>query len=490
MVRSEAEALLLENNLIKTLDAALQHPVSRRQELSVPEDRVARAFRASPTTAARSTSKHRYFGPYPERLGGEGIDPAAAEGVPPAHLRGHGVRQPHAALPAVPDQALLGPVRRLHRRPRTTRSDVANAERFLQGEHAGADGLAAGADDGARRGAASSSRRPSCATRSAALSRVLHQQSVEDNTGVRPATSTSSRSRSQGGQACVNLAMVRGGRHLGDRPYFPTHVEDAIDDRSASEADAEDDDGARPRRRRRPRCRCSRPSSPSTTSTAACRRCWSLSHAVDKALIEALSPQQRRAASPSLHQPREQRRAWLEMCIKGAELQLARLLAEEGSQQARTRALVDALDLAVEDLDTVPRRVLRHQPHRRRGDAGVVRGVRGPQDAELRSTAATTSTASRRGDDYAAMRQVLTRRYAKLVEAAAPGRRRGLPDLVLVDGGRGQVVGGARGVRGARPRAGADRRRREGRGPQGRPGGAGVRRRPRRRSASAASRRR
>ena len=48
------------------------------------------------------------------------------------------------------------------------------------------------------------------------------------------------------------------------------------------------------------------------------------------------------------------------------------------------------------------------------------------------------------GDDYAAMRQVLTRRYAKLAEAAADaggeGKKARLPDLVLVDGGRGQVA--------------------------------------------------
>jgi excinuclease ABC subunit C len=42
------------------------------------------------------------------------------------------------------------------------------------------------------------------------------------------------------------------------------------------------------------------------------------------------------------------------------------------------------------------------------------------------------------GDDYAAMRQVLTRRYTKLAEAARNGNAK-LPDLVLVDGGKGQV---------------------------------------------------
>ena len=42
------------------------------------------------------------------------------------------------------------------------------------------------------------------------------------------------------------------------------------------------------------------------------------------------------------------------------------------------------------------------------------------------------------GDDYAAMRQVLTRRYTKLAEAARNGDAK-LPELVLVDGGKGQV---------------------------------------------------
>src|SRR4030095_1964108 len=74
-----------------------------------------------------------------------------------------------------------------------------------------------------------------------------------------------------------------------------------------------------------------------------------VSHPVDRALVDALALQSGLKVTVQ-HQPREQRRAWLDMCITGAELRLAQLLAEEGSQQARTRALVDAPALQSEDL--------------------------------------------------------------------------------------------------------------------------------------------
>jgi excinuclease ABC subunit C len=189
-----------------------------------------------------------------------------------------------------------------------------------------------------------------------------------------------------------------------------------------------------------------------------------------------------------VHQPREQRRIWLEMAVKGCELALARLLSEEGSQRERTRAMVDALDLAVEDLDSF--RVECFDISHTAGEATqascVVYQDHKMQNSEYRRFNIEGITG---GDDYAAMRQVLRRRYEKLAALAAEApiprdAKQRLPDLVLVDGGRGQVAWRAR-CSGTGPGPVADRRRGEGRRPQGGAGGTGVRRRPREAGAAA-----
>ncbi len=260
------------------------------------------------------------------------------------------------------------------------------------------------------------------------LSRVLHQQGVEDNSGVTTKDADILAVQVEGGRACVNLAMVRGGRHLGDRPYFPAHVDDAS--QWAAEADADP---------------TAAPSAEVQVLEAFIAQHYLdgsvppllvLSHAVNKDLIDTLS-RHSGVKVTAQHQPRDARRAWLDMCITGARIKLAQLLAEEGSQQARTRALVDALDLAVDDMEKF--RIECFDVSHTAGEATqascvVYEGHR-MQPSLYRRYNVEGVTA---GDDYAAMRQVLLRRYTKLAQAISAGAAQ-LPDLVLIDGGRGQV---------------------------------------------------
>ena len=309
--------------------------------------------------------------------------------------------------------------------------DVANAERFLLGEQQEVM-EALQAQMMAHADALQFEQAAEIRNQLGALSRVLHQQAVEDNTGVTTKDADILAVKVEGGRACVNLAMVRGGRHLGDRPYFPKHVEDA------TALDGTEDAGERTSE------------SPEVLVLEAfiaqhyldggVPPLLVLSHAVDKGLVEALSLHSGVKVTAQ-HQPREPRRAWLDMCIKGAQLRLAQLLAEEGSQQARTRALVEALDLAVDDMDRF--RIECFDISHTAGEATqascVVFEGHKMQSAQYRRYNIADVTA---GDDYAAMRQVLLRRYTKLAVAAKDTITQGgtrLPDLVLVDGGRGQV---------------------------------------------------
>jgi excinuclease ABC subunit C len=117
------------------------------------------------------------------------------------------------------------------------------------------------------------------------------------------------------------------------------------------------------------------------------------------------------------------------MAQQNADLQLARLLSEEGSQQARTRALAQALDLAEDNLDAL--RVecfdISHTAGESTMASCVVFEGHKMQNSQYRRYTIEGITP---GDDYAAMRQVLERRYGKAEK---------LPDIVLIDGGKGQV---------------------------------------------------
>lgn len=425
VVRSEAEALLLENNLIKTL-----HPrfnILFRDDKSYPYLKI--ASHPYPRLAyyrGAVDKKHRYFGPYPSAW-------AVKESIQLLQkvfrLRTcEDTVFNHRTRPCLLYQIkrCSGPCVGLVS-PEDYARDVAHAERFLLGEQQEVmDTLQAQMMAHAEK--LEFEQAAEIRNQLGALSRVLHQQAV-DTGSDRDADILAV--KVQGGRACVNLAMVRGGRHLGDRAYFPTHVEEA------SAVAADEDDASET---------SERPSVEAQVLEAFIAQHYLdggvppllvVSHPVDKALLEALSVQTG-VRIHAVHQPREQRRVWLEMAVKGAELALARLLAEEGSQQARTRALVEALDLSPEDLDRFRIECfdISHTAGEATQAACVVFENHKMQNGQYRRYNIEGITP---GDDYAAMRQVLTRRYAKLAEAAGKGPAR-LPDLVLVDGGRGQVA--------------------------------------------------
>ena len=468
VVRSEAEALLLENNLIKTL--APRYNILFRDDKSYPYLKIAsHRFPRVAYYRGAVDQRHRYFGPFPSAW-------AVKESIQ--------MLQKVFRLRTCEDTVFANRTRPclLYQIKRCTgpcvelispddyARDVANAERFLAGDQQELMGTLQ-AQMMAHAEALKFEQAAEIRNQIGALSRVLHQQSVEDNTGVTTKDADVLAVRVEGGRACVNLAMVRGGRHLGDRAYFPAHVEDAMElaPEAADGADAPEAPEA-PEAPDAPDAAAAAtgavgltpdgsaldasdpaaPVPPSTSPEATVLEAFIaqhyldssvppllvLSHPVDKTLIEALSLQCGVKVTAQ-HQPREPRRAWLDMCIQGAQLKLAQLLAEEGSQQARTRALVEALDLAVENLDAF--RVecfdISHTAGESTQASCVVFETHKMQSAQYRRYNIEGITG---GDDYAAMRQVLTRRYAKIAVAATRGEAR-LPDIVLVDGGRGQV---------------------------------------------------
>ncbi len=438
VVRSEAEALLLENNLIKTLNPKFN--ILFRDDKSYPYLKLAsHTFARVAYYRGSVEKKHRYFGPYP-----------SAWAVKETILLLQKVFRLRTCEDTVFNNrtrpCLLYQIKRCsapcvgHITAEQYAQDVANAERFLQGQ---TQEILSGLEQQMLAHAENLRFEQAAELRNqmSALSKVLHQQSMEiggdkdvDILAVKV----------QGGKACVNLAMVRGGRHLGDRPYFPAHVENAVDT-AELDADPVPEEGDKATLEGQPPVIRKSKSLEALVLEAFVAQHYIdvpmpptlvCSEPVDKDLVAALIAQTG-VRFTAIHQPREQRRIWLDMAQKNANLQLARLLAEQGSQQARTRALAEALDLKMQDLAAL--RIECFDISHTAGEATqascVVFHEHRMQAAEYRRYNIEGITP---GDDYAAMRQVLTRRYSKLAEAARNHEAR-LPDLVLVDGGKGQV---------------------------------------------------
>ena len=441
VVRSEAEALLLENNLIKTLQP--RYNILFRDDKSYPYLQLTgvagkdgqgpapwQQFARLAYYRGAVNHKHRYFGPYPSAW-------AVKETIE--------LLQKVFRLRTCEDTVfnhrsrpcLLFQIRRCSGpcvgeiSPEDYAQEVAHAQALLRGE---ADTVLAQLQQRMMAHAERLEFELAAELRNqiAALSQVLQQQSVStaDDRDVDILAV-----RVQGGRACVNLAMVRGGRHLGDRAYFPAQLQEATALVLPEEEQAQDAGIA------------------SQVLHAFMAQHYLgvpvppvlvLPLPVAAPLLQLLSEQSGQRVH-AVHQPRALRRTWLEMAQHNAELQLARLLAEEGSQQARTSALAQVLDLPLDDMAQL--RIECFDISHTAGEATqascVVFQGHQMQPAQYRRYKIEGITG---GDDYAAMHQVLLRRYSKVAEAqreaggadTAPALAR-LPHLVLVDGGQGQV---------------------------------------------------
>jgi len=437
VVRSEAEALLLENNLIKSLSP--RYNILFRDDKSYPwlkltgqagkegsGDTPGQRWPRMAYYRGAVDKKNRYFGPYPNGW--------AVKETIQLLQKVFGLRTcedtvfAHRTRPC-----LLYQIKRCSApcveliSPQAYAADVRDAESLLRGEtqdvlQALEQRMLAYAEQLEFEQAAQ------VRNQLTALSHVLHQQTVET---VADSDVDILAVRVQGGRACVNLAMVRGGRHLGDRAYFPSHVQEAAEVwHSEEEAEAAHSVEHQVLHAFIAQHYVSVPVPPTLV----------VEEAVEPRLLDALA-EQSGVRVTAVHQPREQRRAWLEMAQHNADLQLARLLAQEGSQQARARALAEALQLDMPDLEqlTIECFDISHTAGEATRASCVVFHHHAMQPKEYRRFKIEDITG---GDDYAAMQQVLMRRYGKLAEALREpdsSHTQRLPDIVLIDGGKGQV---------------------------------------------------
>jgi excinuclease ABC subunit C len=209
------------------------------------------------------------------------------------------------------------------------------------------------------------------------------------------------------GMVAVNVVMVRGGRHVGDRSFFPKNIgaESFADVVPAFLAQHYVD----------------RPVPPTIVAPDA---------GDAEALAEVLTAQAGQRVQ-IVTNPGGERRVWLKMATQNAELAIGQKLARKATQEERLASLQAALDLPasaqrIECFD------VSHTMGERAVASCVIFDRLAMQSSEYRRFNVTPPTG---GDDYAAMREALTRRCARIVAGEYPA-----PDLLVVDGGKGQVA--------------------------------------------------
>ncbi|MGP1717875.1 MAG: excinuclease ABC subunit UvrC [Methylophilus sp.] len=400
VTRSEAEALLLENNMIKGLMP--RYNVLFRDDKSYPY--ISLTGDAFPRLAFhRGTQRkgHQYFGPFPNTLAvRESIQLLqkvfklrTCENTVFAN-RSRPCLQYQIARCTAPCVDLIS--------EENYAQDVRHAAMFLLGKtneviDAIGDEMNRAAEDMEYEHAAI------LRDRMQALRQVQAKQFVSDfsvsDADVIACAATE-------GQHCINLVMIRGGRHLGDKSFFPKNSQDA-ELTETMEAFL-----------------TQYYISQNTPPLLVCGA------EVDKEEFEEVLSDQAGRKIRVLTNAIGDKKVWLKMAQTNAELALQQRMATSANQHARLVALREALHLT-EGTERIECFDISHTMGEATVGSCVVFDRGDMQNSEYRRYNITGITP---GDDYAAMRDVLTRRYRKV--AAGEGKR---PDLVFIDGGKGQL---------------------------------------------------
>lgn len=410
VVRTEAEALLLENNLIKTLNP--KYNILFRDDKSYPYLKISEGPYARVSHYRGAVDRrNRYFGPYPNA---SAVREAIGVLQKVFHLRTceEGVFRNRSR------PCLMGQMGRCSApcigriSPEEYARDVDDACAFLRGQTDGimkelTDAMMNSADDRRYEEAAVLRDRISL------LRDVMQQQAVETTGGDTDADIIAVLVKN--GAACVNLAVVRGGRHLGDHAYFPDFARgtgETLTESEVFEAFVSHH-------------YCGVPVPDVVISQSA---------EDPAAVAEMLSAIAGRKIA-FVHEPQMTRRKWVEMAVTNAQIALDRHISENAGEAARINDLLRALSLELSPEEKASLRIECFDISHTMGEATqascvVFEGTR-MNSALYRRFNIEGITG---GDDYAAMRQVLERRYSPVSRGEAR-----LPTLVLVDGGRGQV---------------------------------------------------
>jgi excinuclease ABC subunit C len=400
VTRSEAEALLLENNMIKGLMP--RYNVLFRDDKSYPY--ISLTGDAFPRLAFhRGTQRkgHQYFGPFPNTLAvRESIQLLqkvfklrTCENTVFAN-RSRPCLQYQIARCTAPCVDLISQENYAH--------DVRHAAMFLLGK---TSEVMDAIGDEMNQAAAEMEYEHAAILRDRmqALRQVQAKQFVSD---ISVSDADVIACAEAQGQHCINLVMIRGGRHLGDKSFFPKNSQDAE----------------------------------LTETVEAFLTQYYISQNTPPLLVcgaevakdefeEVLSEQAGRKIRV-LTNAIGDKKVWLKMALTNAELALQQRMATSANQHARLLALREALHLT-EATERIECFDISHTMGEATVGSCVVFDRGDMQNSEYRRYNITGITP---GDDYAAMRDVLTRRYRKV--AAGEGKR---PDLVFIDGGKGQL---------------------------------------------------